>query len=893
MAQVKVFLFTDLESSTRRWEADAPGMSAALDRHDEIVRRVLDQHGGHWFKHTGDGACAVFDSAMSAVEAAAAIQNALRDDTMLTARIGVHLGEAEARGDDWFGPTLNRCARLMSAAHGGQSVLSGEVASSVRGRVALRDLGEHLLRDLGQPIHVFQLGEGDFPPLRSLSTTPTNLPAQRSSFIGRDKELARLDAQLHEARLVTLVGVGGTGKTRLAIQAAAAASERFPDGTFLVELALVRDPLLVGRAIAEVVGAIDPLVGAEARDAGEATEAVLDRLASWGSSRRVLLVLDNCEHLIEAAAGVADRLLSAGRDIAILATSREPLMIDGEHIVPVPPLDRASELFADRARAVRPDFEMTSENLDLVESLCARLDRIPLAIELAAARLRALSVEQISERLDDTFRLLTGGARTSTERHHTLAGTLRWSYDLLSPQERVLFRRLAVFVGGATLEAIETVCQDEASSGDVLDLVQQLVDKSLLVFDEGSRGSRYRMLEIVHQYAAGLLAASDEASSVRDRHVTWAVQLSAPIVKTLMVDWAYCDVIEPEQQNLAQAFTWAVGSDNGEAALSLAVSTAMYWRGLGLVTRARDWLLIALERSDGTDPFQRATAGALAANMSQLVGGYATALWDFDRSASEFASIGFPLGVAYSIFGKARALDIVGRGAEAEPLHDQAAEIFLREGDAWGAATQAFNRAWVLFLRHDYDAALALVGPLAAADAQEIGLESRSISTAMVGFHTLLHGDVEGGRKIYRDALARIAHVVVEHGYGCYFAAAVELSAGDADLGEQLLRESLDEVRMAGSIEQLGGQLSWAAVIAHRRGNDRRAAELFAAADRHSQVTSITIPPAGDPTIVQSARERVWAALEPAARAEAEVRARSWTLSDAADAALSVLSAAS
>lgn len=888
-----MFLFTDLEGSTRRWEADQSAMSAALHRHDSIVRSVLDEHGGDWFKHTGDGVCAAFDSAISAVNAALAIQEALRDDEMLTPRIGIHLGEAEGRGDDWFGPTLNRCARLMAAAHGGQIVLSGDVAASVQGRVELRDLGEHLLRDLGQPIHVFQLGDGEFPPLHSLSTTLTNLPAQRSSFVGRDKELALLDVELDAARLVTLVGVGGTGKTRLAIQAAAAASDRFPDGTFLVELATVRDPLQVGRAIAEVVGAIDPLVGAEAKDAGEVTEAVLDRLASWLRSRRVLLVLDNCEHLIEEAAGIADRLLSGCRDLAILATSREPLMIDGERTFPVPPLDRAAELFADRARAVRPDFEVTNENVDLVDAVCARLDRIPLAIELAAARLRALSLDQIAARLDDTFRLLTGGARVARERHQTLAGALRWSYDLLSPDEQLLFRRLGVFVGGATLDAIEAVCGDDVSGVDMLDLVQQLVDKSLLAFDEGTRAPRYRMLEIVHQYAAGLLATSDEAPSVRDRHVSWTVRLSAPIVPVAMVDWTYCDVVEPEHENLVQAFTSAVGRGNGEAALRLAASTALYWRGLGLVTRGREWLATALQSSEGTDPLLRATAGVLAVNLNQLLGDFDSAVDDFDRCAAEFAAIGFPLGVAYCLMGKARALDITGRHAEAEPVHDEAASLFLSEGDVVGGAWAAFNRSWGLFLRQDFDRSLALVDPLAEATPQVVGLEPHAISTALVGFHVMRQGDLEGGRRIYRGALDRLAHVVVEHAYGGYFAAAMELSVGEPSLGEGLLRESLEEVRAAGAVEQLGGQLHWTAVVAHRRGDDRRALELFAAADRHAEITAIVLLPAGDATIVEAARARVRGNLEPEALQAAAARVQSWTLSDMADAALAVLAAAS
>lgn len=890
VAQVKVFLFTDLEGSTRRWETDQTAMSAALHRHDFIVRSALDEHGGDWFKHTGDGVCAAFDSALGAVNAAMAIQDALRGDEMLTPRIGIHLGEAEERGDDWFGPTLNRCARLMSAANGGQTVLSGEVAASVQGRVALRDLGEHLLRDLGHPVHVFQVGDEDFPTLRSLLTTPTNLPAQRSSFIGRDKELERLDTELETARLVTLVGVGGTGKTRLALQAAARVSGRFPDGAFLAELAPVRDPMQVPRTIADAVGAYDNLIDATAADAEKSAGAVVDRLVQWCSSRRVLLVLDNCEHLIGAAAELADRLLAAGSGIVVLATSREPLMISGERIVPVPGLELAAELFGERARAVRPDFELTVENRLVVEELCRRLDDIPLAIELAAARLRALSLEQIAERLDDTFRLLTGGARTARERHQTLAGTLRWSYDLLTPAEQKLFRELGVFVGGATLSAIESVCRNDSAGVSCLDLVQQLVEKSLLVFEEGGSSGRYRMLEIVHQYAVGLLAESPDASEVRGRHLEWAVRMAKPAANILSVNWAYHEVLGPETQNLTQAFTWAIESGNGRAALRLANSTSSYWRNQGLTTRGRAWLTQALEVSDGSEALLRASVSSLLASLRSLSGEYKEMGADYDAALAGFRSIPFPLGEAYCLFGKARALDIVGLYSEAEVVHEQATALFIQEGDRSGEAWHVFNRAWMALARGDLDSAAAMADQLSSDDPGVIGLEPHASGLTLGGLAKMLRGDVAAGRERYVHGLELVTHSLVEHAYGSFTAASVELALDvDSVAGERLLRTSLEEARSAGALEMIEGQLRWSAVVAHRRGEHRRAVELFTAADGVLDKTGINLPFATGASIVAEARAQSELELSESELDEARSVGSSWTLSDAADAALSVL----
>src|SRR5262245_37329349 len=486
------FLFTDVESSTRLWQEHPETMSRALARDDAVVREVTAAHRGHVVKTTGDGVHAVFATAHEAVDAAVAMQRELaaeRDEGMepLRVRIGVHTCEAEHRDGDYFGNEVNRAARLMSVAHGGQVVVSLATRTLLRdGSMELVDLGEHSLRDLTNREWIFQVvAPGlatDFPPLRSLDTVPGNLPRRATSFVGRDREVASLVGLVRERSLVTLTGVGGVGKTRLALQVAAEVAADFADGAWLCELGSVTDPDAVWDALATSLG-LSRLPGREL-DA-----LVLDYLAS----KRMLIVLDNCEHLLDPVVGLVGALERRCPGVVVLATSREALVLAGEQIVGVPSLAVPAEdadvtelartdavrLFCDRALDAKRDFALTSLNAAAVGQLCRRLDGIPLAIELAAARIRSLSPEDLVTRLDQRFRLLTRGSRAALERHQTLRSTIDWSYNLLGADEQRVLRALSVFAGGWNLAAAEAVLPDEhLESPDVIDLLTQLVDKS-------------------------------------------------------------------------------------------------------------------------------------------------------------------------------------------------------------------------------------------------------------------------------------------------------------------------------------------------------------------------------------------------------------------------------
>ena len=513
------FLFTDIEGSTRRWDADPAAMSEAVARHDALVRAAIEGAGGYVFKTLGDAFCAAFADASAAVVAATVAQRAI-DETDWTAvggvriRAAIHAGAADERDGDYFGPPLNRTARLMGVAHGGQTVLSRAardlVGDDLPAGASLRDLGEHRLRDLSRSEHVFQLVvpglPDDFPVLLSLGQRPNNLPVETASFVGRERELEALLERLPEARVLTLSGIGGTGKTRLALQLAAAALDDYPNGTWFVELAPLAAPELVASTVAAVLGVREL--------PGQTIEAaLLDHLAD----KRLLLVLDNCEHVVEAAARLAEAIVRRCPNVRIVATSREALAIPGEHVFPVPPLGLpASEddapasiaaaegvrLFVERAQAVVPRFDITTDNAGTIAELCRRLDGIPLAIELAAARTRMMSPTQILERLDQRFQLLTGGSRTAEPRQQTLRAAIAWSYDLLPTEEQALLQRLSVFRGGWALAAAAAVGADVAEDEwATLDLLTRLVDKSLVVATETDAGIRFGMLESVRDFA--------------------------------------------------------------------------------------------------------------------------------------------------------------------------------------------------------------------------------------------------------------------------------------------------------------------------------------------------------------------------------------------------------
>ncbi|MBS1723015.1 MAG: tetratricopeptide repeat protein [Armatimonadetes bacterium] len=541
------FLFTDIEGSTTLWESYPEEMRVSLARHDALMRESIESNGGSVFKTIGDAFCASFDSAGQALAAVTAAQLAiLRESWPANARIrvrmAVHTGPADARDNDFFGQSLNRVARILAVAHGGQVVFSHaayELAQAHRpDQTEFSDLGVHRLKDLINPERIYQvvhpLLQREFPPLKSLdaATQPNNLPVQVTSFVGRERELERISGLLETERVVTLTGSGGCGKTRLALQAASDAAGRFPDGVWFVDLAPVSDPRLVTESIAGVLGV-----------RGEPKRTLEQTLTAFLARKKVLLVLDNCEHLLLACARLTESLLRSCPNIKVLSTSREPFNIPGESAVRVPSLGlpessssqspealqrcESVRLFLDRAKAVSSVFVIDFENAPAVASICQRLDGIPLAIELAAARVRSLTPGQISTRLDDRFRLLTGGSRTAIPRQQTLRALVDWSYDLLNEQEKALLRRLSVFAGGWTLEAAEEVAAaDPVESWEVLDLLTSLVDKSLVFFDPGGGTDRYRLLETVRRYGHERLEEGLELDPTLDRHLAWFAGLA-------------------------------------------------------------------------------------------------------------------------------------------------------------------------------------------------------------------------------------------------------------------------------------------------------------------------------------------------------------------------------
>jgi predicted ATPase/class 3 adenylate cyclase len=613
------FLFTDVEGSARLWEALPEAMPEALAEHFRLVGEAIDGVGGKVVKETGDGIFAVFPVSKSAVAAAVAAQRALSaaawDATgPLKARMGLHSGSAIFEHDDYHGVDVNRCARLMGTAHGGQVIVSEATFALVRDDappgVTFLDLGEHRLRDLARPEHIHQIVHPDllaeFPPLRSMGAFPNNLPAELSSFIGRKVELAAVQDALSRARLVTLTGAGGAGKTRLALQVAADRIERHPDGVWLVDLAGLSDPLLVAQAVVSALQVAE-LAGRPA----------LDVLTAYLASRDLLMVLDNCEHLITSAAELVDAVLRASPKVKFVATSREPLNVPGEITWRVPSLSIPDErsdtgaeeseavvLFVERARAADPTFTLTPERSRVIATICRRLDGLPLAIELAAARVRALSVEEIAARLHDRFSLLTGGARTALPRQRTLEAAVGWSYDLLAQDERLLFARLSIFAGTFDLAAVEEVCSGGGIERDqVLDLLAKLVDKSLVSALVVSGRTRYRLLETLRDYARNRLAMAQDAKAVREAHTRWAVAFAEAAGRQILGpdQTRWLDDIAASLDDLRAALQRTLDAGDRETGLQIMVGLEQWWP-IGAVREARHWLEQLLANDDAISP---------------------------------------------------------------------------------------------------------------------------------------------------------------------------------------------------------------------------------------------------------------------------------------------------
>jgi predicted ATPase/class 3 adenylate cyclase/DNA-binding CsgD family transcriptional regulator len=676
-------LLADVEGSTRLWETQPDEMTGAVARLDAAVAIAVAAHNGARPVEQGEGDSFVvaFARASDAVACALELQQAPLAPIRL--RIGLHTGEVQLRDEgNYIGPTINRTARLRDLGHGGQTLLSGITGDLVLDRLSegtvLTDLGSHPLRDLPRPERVLQLCHPDlqneFPPLRTSKTVEApNIPVQLTSFIGRGAESAEVARLLTSGRLVTLTGAGGVGKTRLAIRLATQLAPEFSDGTRYVDLAPITDPDVVPMTVIRALGLSD-----------QPGRSTMDTLTRFIADRRMLIVLDNCEHLLDAAADLVKALLSRCPSLTLLATSREPISMPGEATWRVPSLplaDEAVELFADRARLARPDFRVTEDNAATVAEICRRLDGMPLAIELAAARVRALTLAEILDGLRDHFMLLTGGARTAVRRQQTLRASVDWSHALLSDGERTLFRRLAAFMGGFDLDAARAVSAgDDLPPHQVLDQLTLLVDKSLVVADEVRGRTRYRMLETVRQYAQEKLSDSGEAATVRARHRDYYTARAATLAALL--DPARWRLVQAEGaiDNLRAAFAWS--RDHGDVEHALALTSMLWplWVARGRLREGLAWFDAAF--SDAVhDSVQPATlAGALAdrAGLNAQLG--AVNQLDDARRALEIArDIGDPVLISRALASCAASAAF--SPDTAQPYIQEAIELARATGD--------------------------------------------------------------------------------------------------------------------------------------------------------------------------------------------------------------------
>jgi predicted ATPase/class 3 adenylate cyclase len=779
-------LFTDIEGSTKLWEAHPDTMRGTLARHDAIMRTAIESCEGYVFKTIGDAFCAAFATAAQAIAAMLSAQLALTAEpwpatTSIRVRMALHTGAVESRDRDFFGTPVNRVARLLGTAHGGQCILSLATFELVRDflpdGVTLKDLGSHQLKDLARPEQAFQLVHpalpAEFPTLRSLSNQPNNLPHQLTSFIGREDEIQRVTALLDRSRLVTLVGSGGSGKTRLSLIIAADQLDLFPDGAWLIELATVNAPEMVPRSVSDVLGV------------AESHGSDLTRsLANHIGSRTTLLILDNCEHLVEGCARLADALLRACPRLKILVTSREALGISGESTFRVPALSlpdpkvshtvtalrqfEAVRLFIDRAVQSYPGFAVTNENAPALASLCCRLDGIPLAVELAAARVRSLPVEQIDVRLDQRFRLLTGGSRAALPRQQTLRSLIDWSYDLLHPREKALLQRLSVFAGGWTLDAAEQVCpDDETETWEVTDMVLALVDKSLVVANEHQGYPRFGMLESIREYAKERLLESGEQVAYRDRHLRYCLSLSSEARPHLrgVEQKRWIERLELEMDNLRAALSWGAGTGDG---LALAGDLWRFWFLRGHFAEGSDWLAAALSQNPDADPADRARALNGAGILAETQGRFDLALELQNQSLEISRSLGARWFVGMSLNNIGNIYGSQSRFELAAPKWEQSLAVWREleaEGtldDIRGLAATLDNLGNLASSRGKSQEALTLYEECLAMRRRQGNIAASAYSLTNIGRVNIDLENYPAARAAYREGLeisAELGHV--------------------------------------------------------------------------------------------------------------------------------------
>ena len=770
------FLFTDIEGSTVRWDRNPDGMQLAVQQHDRAVRAVIEQRNGYVFKALGDAFCAAFSNVDEAVEAALAAQRELAAHDFssvdgILVRIAIHVGTADERDADYFGPALNRVARLLSVAHGGQVLLSSAAADAVGDRlpeaIALRDLGEHRLKDLSELEHVFQVLApdlpSDFPKLRSL-TVETNLPQRLSGLVGRDADVENLKSLLNESRLVTLCGAGGLGKTRCAIEVGADVFDDYRDGVWFADLAPLSDPSLVASTIAAIF---------EVREAPG--RPVIDVLVAHLRKKKLLLILDNCEHLIAEASDCASAVLRLCPAVRMLATSREALNVAGESVYRMPSLSvpkrpagltaeaardyGAPLLFEARARSANPRFALDDGNAAVVAEICIRLDGIPLAIELAAARMKVLTPVQLAQKLDERFRVLTGGSRTALPRQQTMMALIDWSYDLLSDDERWLFRHLSIFAGGFMMDAATVVGANESiGEFEILDLLASLVDKSLVVSEPFGDEHRYRLLESMRQYARQKLVEANERPRAAALHADVYTELAERLEREYE-DVPYGEWLtraEAELENVRAALSWAFSGD-GDPLLGQRLAATLYRVfGVFAAAEARRWIETAQSRVSD------ATPGVLAAKLKLGEAFLASAFNQFRASLAaarqaleSFTELDDERGIMEAQRLAGRALVYLGQVDEGAHLLSESFERRQKAGSGHVGGTLR-DLAAAHALRGDVAQARALLAQAATAFQEESDEGNVATTAATLAEAEYRCGDAEAALRHAEEALEAV-----------------------------------------------------------------------------------------------------------------------------------------
>ncbi|MBK6774067.1 MAG: tetratricopeptide repeat protein [Ignavibacteria bacterium] len=849
------FLFTDIEGSTKLSQNFPETLPEALDKHHSILTEAVESNNGFVFKIIGDAFCCAFQNTEDAVKAAVDAQIKLNSeewkDAVIKVRMGIHIGNAEWNGTDYMGYiTLARSSRVMSAANGGQILISDKAYEVVNknkydtnqeiriehGIISFRDLGERRLKDLIQPVKLYQVISdnllSDFPPLKTLDARPNNLPIQLSSFIGREKEMKIAKNLLKQSPLLTLIGTGGAGKTRLALQTAADLIDDFTNGVWFVDLAAINDKYLLPQVFLTSLGIAEV-----------AAITPEETLKEYLADKNVLIILDNCEHLIHNCAELTEKLLSSCSGLKIIATSREALNCSGEQTYSIPPLTNPDlnskvspeqliqyesvRLFIERALSVNPNFRVNNDNARALAEICSRLDGIPLAIELAAARIKVLSVEKIYERLSDRFNLLTSGKRTSLPRQQTLKAMIDWSYDLLTENEKNLWSRVSAFTGGWTLEAAEEICSDETISKDVIfDLMNQLTEKSIIIYDVTK--DRYRILESMKQY--GIEKLSDE-NEIFIKHLNYFLELSIKAEpelknkKTIL----WLNKIESDYNNIISAIEWSVNNGNIEKGAVISNTLGRYWNREGLYSTGISLIEIILESSGTLSKLSKGNMLYWIGSCKMSVGDYEQSKKYLEESLEIYKETGDKNGIALSVQCLGTVADSQGDYEPARKYFEECLTIKKEIGDKSGTASSILSLGNVASNQGEFEQAKKYYKE-SLEIFKEIGSKyGIALSITNLGILALYQGDNEQAKKYLEESLTKLKEIGNKKGmaHSIENLGNVASNQGEYDQAKSYYEESLDIRKEIGDKNGIAESILSLGLIAFNLGCSEQAKNYF------------------------------------------------------------------